>query len=190
MTEHLARFLGDGPYPFPLDRPGDMVDFFYSDTVALIVSKTTLDLPALTHSHDSYEFVLPLSVMPKSQIENKVVSFKPERLYPLNSEQSHGAAVEMPGRKLLALQVDKHFLWHIPYSMYRKTRVDFQNDGFALSAHARYLLWLFVTESRNRQAGYKFILESLSIQMIVDVLRRARSNMPGTAIVRNYSPRH
>jgi AraC-like DNA-binding protein len=40
----------------------------------------------------------------------------------------------------------------------------------------QHLVELFVREARNQQAGYRQILESISVQIVIDLLRHAKNN--------------
>ena len=46
------------------------------------------------------------------------------------------------------------------------------------------------TESRNKQFGYQFILDCLSIEIAVNMLREMKSNMPGVQELRKYTAKN
>lgn len=77
----------------------------------------------------------------------------------------------------------------ISRSVYGQAEVVFQNACFTPETGLQNLLRLFMEESGNRQPGYKFILESLSIQITVNLLRQVQSNLQQVAGRRNLTAR-
>ena len=188
MEVNLKRLLGKGPYPFTFDSMEESMNVYLGNQMIVMSTRTTIDfLEEGTHVHSSYEFMTPLSPMPSVVVGKRKIEVEKNKLLPLNSEQEHGPDGQMLGCRMIAFQIEEEFIEEIARSMYGKTEVSFQNAPLYLDTDMQKLLRLFMMEERIRQQGYEFILESVTTQLTVNILRQANSNMPITPKERNYT---
>lgn len=189
MNKCLKKLLGEGTYPFPLDDLGKIFALYPGDKMLFGVLKTAMKMPAGSHCHSSYEFIIPLTPMVPAKVEKREFTVERHKLFPFNSEQAHGPAVESSGYRFMSLMIDNNFINDICRSVYGRTEVCFKNDNFIISNEIHNLFRLFMEEAVNQQTGHKFILESLSTQIVVNLLRHVKNNMPVCVKERNYVAR-
>lgn len=188
MDESLKKLLGTGPYPAPVNKLEEIMDFYQGPGMFIAVPKTVLQIPdEATHTHESFEFDIPLSSSQIIRLEKNNVMLQENRLYPLNAGQAHGSPGPMFKVRLIGMQIDKEFMQETCRLVYGRAGVSFKNDGYEFGGDMWNLLRSFMEEARNRQAGYEFILQSLSTQITVTLLRRIKSNMPALVTERRYT---
>lgn len=187
MDPFIKQFLGEGPYPCPLEKINEVMDVYASDRIFIMLNKKELNMPDGVHSHRNYEFVIPFSHHILSRVGKRKSVIEKNKLFPLNHEQDHGPVGQVTVNNLLGLQIDRDFIQEISRSVYRKSEVFFKNDGITMGSEMQNLIRLFMLESRQRQAGYEFILGSLSTQIVVNMLRQVKSNLPVLITERNFS---
>ncbi len=81
---------------------------------------------------------------------------------------------------MVALMIDYELIQNIAGSMFNKTSIFFTNDIIPLHDDLKLLFRWFMDECANSQVGSNFILETLSTQIIVTLLRRGKSNKPSS----------
>ena len=191
MDERTKKLLGDGPYPFQIDEfVGEpKVDAFICQTMIILASKGNISMPKGSHTHESYEFLIPLSDMPNTAVEKRLTNFEKNKLFPLNSEQSHGPIKEIEGCKLLGFQIDKDTFNDISQSLCKKTNVTFENKSFMIGNEIYGLLDMFMKETRNIQTGSDFIQQNIVNILAADILRQINSNIPKLVLEKNYCER-
>lgn len=188
MDKRLIKLLGEGPYPTPVERAGELMDFHYYNKILIAVPKTAFDIPNVgTHVHESYEFGVPLTLSPVLRLEKRNVLLEKNKLYPFNTGQIHGTAGPLSGVRLIGIQIDKEFIQETARLVYGKTEIYFVNDNYEFNSDLRNLIRLFMEETKSCQAGFEFILQSLSTQIVVNLLRHIKNNMPVLVNERNYT---
>ena len=189
MSEPLKKFLGDGPYPYPLKEFAEVVNIHSTDKFIVLEPKVPLDFVEESHAHESFEF-FPGSRMPLAKVEKRLLQFEVNKLFVFNSEEFHGPATSFANCWFLAFQVDKFFMRETARMIYGREAVAFENGSFAFDDEIKDLIRRFVEENVNRQAGYKFIMETISTQVIIKLLRQLRSNMPALTRECEYKERN
>ena len=186
MPVELKQFLGEGPYPFPLEKVGEFIEAHSSNSTVVLLPRTYLDLPCGIHSHGSYEFLIPFTKMPVGLIEDKKIPFEVNKLFPINSGQSHGPSEERKGCKFLAFQMDEKFVRRVARSVYGKNQVFFDNRSCNYSV-IRPFIDRFIEESRGRQAGHEMIMDFISTEIAVSLFRTVPNNLPVLLKENNYT---
>lgn len=178
VDEYDKSLWGEGPFPFSLESPQETARIYTGGRMIVLVT-TNLDFAgSLKHAHSSYEFTFTHTSAVPCHVGHKKNVMEKSRVFPFNPEQEHGPTEQMKGLSMSGIMVDKDFLQEISRSMYGKAEVNFYNQNFRYSNDIQTVINTFIQEAQNRQPGYKFILESLAIQIVVDFLRHLRSNMP------------
>lgn len=91
--------------------------------------------------------------------------------------------------KFFCLFIEPKKLQEITKAEFNKTDISFYNNTSYLSNNILSLISKFETEYRNKQFGHKFILECISTELAVNLIRELKSNMPNISGVRKYSAR-
>lgn len=175
MQNGLKRLLGDGLYPFPLDRAEEVMKIYLGNNAVIIASNKDFDLIQGTHAHESFEFLIPLTPL-VALVDKKKTEYEPHRLYPINSCQEHGMMEYTAKCSLLSIQIDRDFVQGTARAALGKKIVSFSNEGIVLDDQLRFLIRTFQEESKKKQAGYEFVLDNLTNLIIVNILRKTHSN--------------
>ncbi|SFG82717.1 AraC-type DNA-binding protein [Desulfotomaculum arcticum] len=173
------HMMGKGPYPLPMNRFMKKVDICMDTNVFITIPKSGIDfLEKAQHTHDSYEFVIPYTVMPYLSLEKKRHVGEKNKITPINSGQAHGPHDRMLNTHLIALNIDNDFLNEIAHSIYGKSNVCFKQGNYSFGNALKTLIQMFVEEHRNVQPGRRLVLKSLSTQIAAHLLRQIENNMP------------
>ncbi|HYF75032.1 MAG TPA: AraC family transcriptional regulator [Candidatus Nitrosocosmicus sp.] len=173
MLQKYKEFMGDGPFPFPEEKLGDFLEFCPHNDIAVCLNRTPILFPddPTGHCHNSYEFMIPSDPMPYNEIESKCIPLKENTLFSINPWQHHGTSGKMHMASMLAVHVNKSLLSEFSKELYNTSDFYFDNHFRKPDKEIRQLLMDYIKEYRNKQAGYQFILESLSGQLVVKLLR-------------------
>ncbi|MEG6523031.1 AraC family transcriptional regulator [Desulfotomaculum sp. 1211_IL3151] len=175
MDKELRKLQGDALSP-SLFVGGN--NSYSCPQMTIVSSNVPIDMESGVHEHESYEFVLPITIMPHVRFGKKVMYYEPNKVYPINVGQSHGAYKVMPGIKLKCIMVDKTFMDNLTYSIIGKTGLAMSDSPFNQDAELKFLIDTFIKESKMMQVGYDFILQSLSTQILVKLIRHFKGMLP------------
>ncbi len=190
MEKRLKRLLGDGPYPFSFeDNSESPIEAYTGNGMAVLSQKHAADMPCGTHTHSSYEFVIPIINMNNTVVENKAFIFEYQKIFPLNSGQSHGFSKPTANCQLFALQIDKDFINDISLQLCNTGNVCFTNESTKIGSELNSLLNMYMLEARNRQTGTDFILNNITNLVVISLLRTLKSNLPSPITEKNYTER-
>jgi AraC family transcriptional regulator len=168
------EMLGRGPYP-DLNH----MNLYHSGGVGLVVPKTRLVLLKGQHVHNSYEFLVPFNDIISNKIEKRYCLAQKNKIFPFNSEQYHGPERDIEDISFIAVLADKLVLNNIAKTIYGKSDVVFKNQNFEYDFELSLLISQFIGEWEQTQPGYRFILESLSVQILINLLRKIKHNLLG-----------
>jgi len=146
-------------------------------TNGLVIFKptTTVDTEAV---FNSYHFAIPASLsFPKLMVDKKTYQPICNRIFPTNPGQVLTCKEAREVKPYTALFLDKELLNEISLQVCKKNNVHFVNKSSVLSNYGHFLINQFIEEARNRQLGYEFILQSLSLQLAVVLLRELDNNV-------------
>jgi AraC-like DNA-binding protein len=188
LAELPARHLGEGPYPCPM---GALQETFYAygtNQFIVLTPKTTIDFTVPDfQAHESYEFIMPFTAMRSSTVVRTKLVFEHGKFCVISPWQEQGPTEPLSGCRFLALQVDRMFVRDLARSIYRSDEPVFPSSGFPVDREITGLIQQLCEESVNRQAGYHYIVESISTQIMVKLLRELIGNMPPLVKERNYT---
>jgi AraC-like DNA-binding protein len=191
MDANIKRLLGEGPYPssFKTNSENNNVDIAIGPGMIILASKDSVHMPKGRHGHASYEFTIPFSHMPDSVIGRNLVIFEEGKLYPINPEQEHGPLEEMQGCRLLGLHIGRETFNEITQSMCNKRDIDFNNECIRMDSSISDLINMFIMETKNLQMASKFVLQNITSLMVINFLRKFKSNLPQIIKESNYCER-
>lgn len=173
MENDLSELLGNGPYPFPLKEFEDFTECYIASGIVIIITKTDLLLTKSqgTHSHDSYEFLIPFVSMPFIYCSGKSYYVRQDSVFPINTNQEHGPSGEMKKCCFTAIQISSELVGKVASGINGQCNMIFKNEEFSLSTELRSLLQRFLDETKNPKSGNKVMADSLGIQIVVQLIR-------------------
>ena len=177
MKDTFKKRFGQGPFPFPEEKVEQFVEFYDSNGLNIYLSRTETYFTAKDgyHSHDTYEFVIPSNTMPYTRVGDRCISINKNSILPINPQQPHGPMGDMYIKRLIGAHVDNGFLLDIAFQLFNVPDFRFRNEPLASNSEIAELMEQFMQEARIRQAGHNFILECLSTQLVVKLLRLEKS---------------
>ncbi len=179
MPNNRYGLLGNGVYPY---GPGsneffNHIDFYGSENLSLVSSKLPIHMKPEKHEHDSFEFTVPFGHSPLLSVDKKEIIVKNNMVTSCNPGQVHGPACSMIAPGLIALQIKREFIEDISEEMSGKRNVRFENEAVAAPENLFNQLREYMVENSFMQSGYQLIIEALSIQIAVNLLRNIKSNI-------------
>lgn len=179
--EFAKMFLGKEHDPASIDEAIFNKLFYTAGSKDLFIIKSKTPLPyqdrSTQHSHDNYEFTIPLTHSPKLLIENKQFILPRKNIFPSNPGQNHGPAEATDQHRIIAIQISPHNLKEIASLLFDNSYIEFQNTPVFADYHIENLIELFLYESQNKQTGYEFIMEHLGSLLGATILRKLKSNI-------------
>lgn len=180
MEETLSKVITKNDKPADLPSlPNAAFETHHSSNLDILITHKPIEVCSNEHFHEGYEFFVPYSYSPflrTLSIENIKIAPQPGALIPANPGQSHGADGDFTINSSLCLYIPKNHLTHISYSITGVKNLFFTNRPNPYNQALQNMVNLFIKESRGQIAGYKHILESLSTQIIIELLRNTDNN--------------
>ncbi|HEX2945208.1 MAG TPA: AraC family transcriptional regulator [Clostridia bacterium] len=144
---------------------------------------------------DFYHFVMPRVEVPSFFADSKEIDIPPNTILatnpgqrltvsPINKKYSNSKDI-----KFISLFIEPNKLRELSKSEFNKTGISFFNNTSYLSNNILTLISKFEMEYRSKQAGYQFILDCLSIETSINLMRELRNNMSCMPEHRKYSAR-
>jgi len=173
MENDLSELMGNDPYPFPLKEFEDFTECYKASGIVVIITKADLLLSKSqgTHSHDSYEFLIPFVSMPFIGCSGKSYYVRQDSVFPINTKQEHGPSGEMKKCCFTAIQISSELVGKVASGINSQCNIIFKNEEFSFSTELRSLLQRFLEETKNPKAGNKLMADSLGIQIVVQLIR-------------------
>jgi AraC family transcriptional regulator len=137
-----------------------------------------------------YEFVIPFCKLPKAKVDNKDYFYEANRVFPINPGQIHSAVEEKDVNYYFSIFIDKIFLEEMAHSIFGKSSLSFNNENFKTSNTLLFIINSFIDEHKNNQTGSKFILDSVTTQISVILLRELKSNLILNENIKDYDERN
>lgn len=159
----------------------------YSSTNMSIVKVTGASTHAGTFPH--YQFLSPINNTPPILIDNKMHLFSRGTIIVCNPGQFLKASDSNdPNCTLLAVLVEKAFLHDTSKLMFNSESIEFENKCFPYSPKIGNFIDCFIKESIDGQPGFEIFLQSISIQIVITMLREGIHSLSNkTASMKSYS---
>lgn len=142
-----------------------------------------------------YHFAIPRVDVRSFFIDNREMNLPKNTIIPTNPEQRLKlSSINMKNNnsnsiKFICMFIEPQRLHELSKEQFNKTDLLFKNNINSLNHHMLALISKFEAECRNKQFGYQFILDCLSIEIAVNLMRELESNMPGLYELPRYSVR-
>ena len=143
---------------------------------------------------DCYHFVIPRVEVPPFFADSKEIRIHKNSVLPTNPGQRLKATPnELDGGsndiKFICMFIDSRKLKEFAKEAFNKADLLFYNDTCYISNSLLNLVSKFETEFCNKQFGSRFILDSLSTEISINLIRELKTNMPNFPGLRKYTAR-
>jgi len=157
--------------PHPLK---DMVEAFPGNNMVIFKPKIIFKGPFCSNH---YQFFIPCSDTPAFTLEKRVFPIEQNKLFAINPDQFHGAVEQREVNGYLTVLINKDTIQEMAKSAFGKSYVSFENYFVTLDPESSHLINQFIRETTNRQRGFEFIQEGITLQLAVNFLRQIESNL-------------
>lgn len=130
---------------------------------------------------DCYHFTMPRVPMPKLSIDSREITVYANSIFPTNPGQRLkvlSAKNENPifsEVKYVSIFLDKQKLQDLSKTIFNKSELHFKNENNLIDHSLVEAVRDFSYESKNKQSGFEFILDSIVTQISVTVLRQLQN---------------
>lgn len=157
----------------PSTNPEAHAEFFPASQVVVFKPTVLFDTSV---AFDCYEFVVTLSSFPPVMVDGSYYQIPPFHIFPINPGQRHCAKQYAINQNYWAVFISHEFLKALALAIYGKGKIEFENRFHSLIPSFLPLVKIYADESQNKEAGSKLMLETLSTQISVILMRHLRSN--------------
>ena len=145
---------------------------------------------------DCYHFAMPKVEVQSFFTDNKEINLPRNtilatnpgqklKVSPINIKSNNSNDI-----KFVCMFIETQKLQELSKAEFNKTDLLFKNNISYLSNSISALISKLEAESRNKQFGYQFILDCLSIEIAVNMLREMKSNMSRVQELRKYTAKN
>ncbi|NOZ69080.1 MAG: helix-turn-helix transcriptional regulator [Deferribacteres bacterium] len=149
------------------------VDCFIGENVGIFMPVGGACFYALTplHSHPSYMFVLAFDERTSFDIQGKVLSVEPGRLFSLSPGIVHHELPSDFPPRYMAVFIDREFFEQELVKYPVGNDITFHGEFSDAASGLLPLLQRFIVESGNRLPGFETVLEALSLEICHSIIR-------------------
>lgn len=173
----LKKMFGDGPYPFSFEAVGSTFDTYISSKLSILICKNDICLSEELgeHYHESYEFTMFSNPQTCLGIDKAKLQVSTNTLVQINSGQSHGPKGEACKQRMSGILIDKAYLHDIAHQVYSNSDFYFESIASYEYTEIYVLMKKIIEEAGAMQTGHLFMLDVLSTQMAILLLRHAKN---------------
>ncbi len=144
---------------------------------------------------DCYHFVMPRIDVPSFYVDGKCITIPKNTILATNPDQKmkvlpldkqYGNSNEI---KFTCMFIEKRRLQELAKSELGRSDLLFRNNVSHYSNHLVSFISRFETESSNKQFGYRFILDCLSTEITIQLIRELMNHVPDIQGLKKYSTR-
>ncbi|NMA24408.1 MAG: helix-turn-helix transcriptional regulator [Clostridiales bacterium] len=127
---------------------------------------------------DQFHFLIPLKQAPMIRTEGKLYTLKEMSVFPCNPHQPHRLEdTGITDFKALVLYMENTFLRTMAKELFGLGELELKSRCFAFSPAMKELVDMFIRECRAGQLGFAMMLESISVQIAITLLRESCHNL-------------
>jgi AraC family transcriptional regulator len=145
-------------------------EIYSSDTLAVFKSSRRM---SGEYAFSSYSFIMPMGEMPPFIVDNKKYNMHDNKIFPINPGQLLKSTFEQAVDTFWAIHIDSVFMQEIADSISNHSNVFFKNESVISGKLVRALVNKFIFESIHKQSGYKLMLQSISTELAIEILRHS-----------------
>lgn len=124
------------------------------------------------YKHLNYEFIITQTNVQDFVLNGINMSIEPDMLFAINSNQMHGTQFLILNISFLSIQFEKEFLQELAYGIYGVREVVFNNTPVPNDSHITELVNTYIKEHEQKNKGYSYVLDNLSIHIAVSIFRK------------------
>ncbi len=125
--------------------------------------------------------------LPNIIVDNKKCAVENNKIFSTNPGQVILGVEEKVVEPYISLFIHPDFLSGVSEFMYGKSKVCFDNISSIYSNDLISYTSLFIKEFQNKHSGYEFILQSITLQIVIHLLRHCKSNIKLSELQKNHS---
>ena len=163
----------------------------------LSVVKPSFYIVNMECSFENYHFVLPTDEAPPLRIGKKEYNMRGHRIMPINPGQTLKVETnkiktmgENPhfasSKEYIALFINKRLMQETAYNAFGRTEVVYYNHCNVASNRIKELLNNYTIEYDNNSQGRSLMLDSISILIMIQLLREVKNNIAVNSIGNDY----
>lgn len=148
-------------------------EVYSSDSMAIFKSSIRL---SGEYAFSSYSFILPMGKMPPFFVDNKKFIMYHDKVFPVNPGQLLKSTIEQNIDSFFAIHIDSEFMQEIAYNLSYHSQIFLKNESTISSKSFESFINNFIFEHIHKQSGYKIMLQSISTELTVEILRQSIVN--------------
>lgn len=125
--------------------------------------------------------------LPNIIVDNKKYAVENNKIFSINPGQVILGIEEKVVEPYISLFIHPDFLSGVSEFMYGKSKVCFDNISSIYSNDLISYINIFIKEFQNKHSGYEFILQSITLQIVIHLLRHCKSNIKLSELEKNHS---
>lgn len=174
VDETVLRLTEACSFHEGINNPG--FSYYYTENFLIGVFRRSPDnmLSPCSHSHDAYEFIIPVSPLTNLVSENSVYIGEPNYVYPVTCGRSHGIKYAQSNVSYICIEVEKKFFEAMTETI-GANGVSF-NTTLPYSDSLHDYIKIFRREFGGAEPQTGFILNSLRDLICADIIRSAMAD--------------
>jgi AraC-like DNA-binding protein len=111
--------------------------------------------------------------MPPFFVDNKKFIMYNDKVFPVNPGQLLKSTFEQNVDSFFAIHIDSEFMQEIANNISNHSQVFFKNESIISGKLVQVLIKKFIFEYIHKQSGYKLMLQSISTELAIEMLRQS-----------------
>ena len=154
------------------------VNHYSVNEFQILVANTGVDFPSGTHSHEEFEFMMPLFHDVETICNERKAVTKKGMIMPFNSYDKHGLEYAQKINNFLCFLSTKDYLNNLSCEVFSaSTPIVFKNINFKPSNNLNYLIGILIDECNSRHQGYETMRQNLSKLILIEIIRCSENNV-------------
>lgn len=145
------------------------IEYYDSKDIAIFRPKITMNKRFLLK--DSYSLVLTRSYVSRLKVDKKMYVPRENKLFIVNPGQTVEGIEAKSVEQYYAVYLRRHLLEKLSRQFLKRPILNFENKNYEIEPGIINLMNKFIYEAASMSPGYEFMLECLSSQLVVSLLR-------------------
>lgn len=145
-------------------------EVYSSDSIAIFKSNMRM---RGEYAFSSYSFIIPKGKMPPFFVDNKNFVMHNDKVFPVNPGQLLKSTFEQNVDPFFAIHIDSGLMKEIASNVSNHSQLLLKNESIMSSRAVEVLIKNFIFEYIHKQPGYKLMLQSISTEIIIEILRQS-----------------
>lgn len=157
-------------------------EIYSSDSMAIFKSSMRM---VGEYEFSSYSFIIPTGKMPPFFVDNKKFIMYNDKIFPVNPGQLLKSTFEQNVDSFYAIHIDSEFIREIAKAVSNHSQIFFRNESAISGKSVEILIKKFIFEYTHKQSGYKLMLQSISTELSVEILRQSIVDYNNESVYKN-----